>query len=155
MVLHLWVVGMTAYPTGAERMAERYDKGRVPVPALPSAFHLHYLAVRGHPRWVVATRRSYICQTPRCKPMMLHQWGLKVATGANEPTYIPVLYTTCWTNRRTWRHGLAEWLYRHCYWAYSLWAWARPCPCGCFCQSCEMGCHRGRIWRWRVRWEVP
>ena len=52
--------------------------------------------------------------------------------------------------RKTWRHGLADWLHRHVYWAYRLWAALRPCPCGCTCQSCKLGGHRNRVWWWRV-----
>lgn len=53
--------------TAAWEMYQRYDTGRVPVPELPTIFHLHYMIHKGRPRWVMAMRASYVCNGPRCR----------------------------------------------------------------------------------------
>ena len=44
------------------------EEGKLTPPELsPGLFHLHWILVRGRPRWVVSSRKTDACDTVRCK----------------------------------------------------------------------------------------
>ena len=49
-----------------EEFKQAAISGKIVVPVRPSHAHLHWMLVRGRPRWVLATRRSWLCNTSCC-----------------------------------------------------------------------------------------
>ncbi len=53
------------------RFKELVRDGELRPKKLPSRLHLHWVLVRGHPRWVTALRKSDACGTIRCREVII------------------------------------------------------------------------------------